>query len=198
MRVYSLSGLRKIFLNILEIIELPALAKLNYRVGVTHARYKDVIFRRVLMISPRSKCLLVAISILLTACSDGGSTSPTLITEKLKENKDLTKNEKCIVDTVISSAIDRNNLLVYAAGFDVLSRYSVVEAAQQINFCRPMINGSRSSDMLASISEGCPKELKQLEPSELDSLESRAIELAQRAANFKGSVFEFAFGSCVQ
>ncbi|MFY0667626.1 MAG: hypothetical protein JXQ95_06320 [Alteromonas stellipolaris] len=125
-------------------------------------------------------------------------TSKDKIVKKIQREEVFTKSEKCIIESIVSSTIDRKNILVYASAFDVLARYSITEAAAEINFCRPMIQGSSDNDLLAKMAEKCPVELKNLSSEDLDALHTKAIKLNIAATNFNGSVFEFAFGTCVK
>ena len=125
-------------------------------------------------------------------------TSKDKIVKKIQREEVFTKSEKCIIESIVSSTIDRKNILVYASALDVLARYSITEAAAEINFCRPMIQGSSDNDLLAKMAEKCPVELKNLSSEDLDALHTKAIKLNIAATNFNGSVFEFAFGTCVK
>lgn len=142
---------------------------------------------------------MLLVGVLIFGCEKGNEEiSQDSIVKKIEKEESLNKSEKCIVDSIISSIVDPRNVLVYASAFDVLGRYSITEAASQINFCRPMIQGSSGSDLLADMAEQCPARLKSLSSKDLDALHTKAIELSKIASDFKGSVFEFAYGACVK
>jgi len=145
--------------------------------------------------------------VLLIGCENKEETSEEVnkdvltidsIVNKIESQAILSDAEQCIVEAVTSSIIDKNNILVYASSFDVLARYSITKAASEINFCRPMIQARSGKDLLSSLSEHCPVRLNELSVKEFNDLHAKAAELTMAAGNFKGSVFEFAYGSCVK
>ncbi|MEP1553314.1 hypothetical protein [Paraglaciecola sp.] len=151
------------------------------------------------MLKNRNYTYIFFIAIFMFGCEEKHEiTTKDEIVKKIQKEEVLTKSEKCIVESIVSSAIDTKNILVYASAFDVLARYSITEAAAEINFCRPMIQGSSSGNLLADMAKQCPVELKNLSSKELDALHTKAIQLSKAATNFNGSVFEFAFGTCVK
>jgi len=118
------------------------------------------------------------------------------IKQKLEQGETLTQKQQCIADTVVSSIVDPNNLMLYAATFDVLSRAYIAQKSQIINFCRPMIVGFRQNEAFKGYAENCPEELKELSDEQLTALDVREQELARMAANFDGSPLDVVLGSC--
>ena len=139
--------------------------------------------------------LVVACSLLaLVGC--GEEETADNIKKKLESGEALTKKQQCIADTVVSSIIDPKNVMLYAATFDVLSRAYISQRAKIINYCRPMIQGSRHNDAFEDFSEVCPAELKNLSNDQLTELDVRAQQLASMAKDLDGSPLDVALGRC--
>lgn len=146
--------------------------------------------------------VLLPLLAVLSGCEKSMSGSEVEVTinsivGKIESEAKLSQADKCIADFVVSSVIDKNNFVTYGAAFDVLARLSVVNAVDEINYCRPIVQGAKNSRLLGSLSEKCPEKLKKLTSKEFDELLDNAEALSLAAGNFSGSVFELAFGSCV-
>lgn len=143
------------------------------------------------------KSLLIFI-ILISGCGDDVSQDLTKINEELKSGKELSTRDGCIVDIVISNVVDKNNLQIYAAAFDVLARAFITQDAIEINGCAGLIELERNGiDTFGEVNK-CPVFMSGLDKATLDKLNERAVKIVHAASNFENSALSQSFGRCIK
>jgi hypothetical protein len=139
-----------------------------------------------------SRLPIIILSLFLFACED---------TDKVAKEAVLnnSKIKECLVSQAISSVVDPQNAILYAATADLMTRAIVVKKATVISDCRTIIIGARRDinifDEMAN--EYCPKELLELTDEQLVKLDKKALEIIKVASNLKGTITDKAIGSCV-
>lgn len=144
------------------------------------------------------KLIISAFCLLLASCGNNTVEEELgVINEKLQAKEELSSRESCIADQLVSSIVDRKNIMLYAATFDLLSRVYIQQKAQQISFCRTMIIGYRSGTDLESAVKDCPIELQEMTNDQLVVLDDRARLISQAAGDLKNTITDQVIGSCM-
>ena len=140
---------------------------------------------------------------LLCACS--GSKSETqdvknelsLIHADILAGKTLTGKQQCISDHIVGTIVDRKNIAVYGAVFDVLSRAFISVEYSLVDGCIPLVSGGDGLPEEAKLIN-CPDYLFSLSKEQLTELNTRAESMINAAENFEGSLFFEIYGSCIE